>query len=481
MNRSTRSRSRRAFTAAGFAALAVTGALFVADRASAQPKAPDTAALKRPPPKPADPQIPFEKYTLDNGLEVILVQDTSVPLAYVSVWYHVGSGYEVPGKSGFAHLFEHMLFQGSKNVGNDMHFEVLKRIGSSVVNGTTNSDRTNYFEQVPSNQLETALWLESDRMSHLLEILTRESLDNQIEVVRNERRQRYDNVPYGSSRFAQAEALYPEGHPYRYMTIGKHEDLASASVDDVKNFYKTWYVPANATLLVAGDFEVAAAKELVTKWFGSFPKSTKPAVVTVPAPVAATPAKEVTVKDSFAKLPRVLYAYHSPALFAPGDAELDIAADALGLEGTGRLYKILVHDKQLAQSVQVSQNSGQFSSVFEVAVTLRTGADIAEVRKVMDAEVARLRTEPISERELARAVTRFEAGAIYSVESLLGRSERLQSFNHYLGDPGKLTWDLDRYRKTTEDAIRATAAKHLDDAHRVVIITLPDEAQGAKP
>jgi zinc protease len=480
MNRSTR--SRRALTAAGFAALAVTGALFVADRASAQPKggAPDAAALKRPPPRPADPQIPFEKYTLDNGLEVILVQDTSVPLAYVSVWYHVGSGYEVPGKSGFAHLFEHMLFQGSKNVGNDMHFEVLKRIGASVVNGTTNPDRTNYFEQVPSNQLETALWLESDRMSHLLELVTRESLDNQIEVVRNERRQSYDNRPYGSSLFAQYEALYPEGHPYRYLTIGKHEDLASASVDDVKNFFKTWYVPANATLVVGGDFEIPAAKELVTKWFGSFPKSVKPAVVTVPAPIAATAPKEVTVKDGFAKLTRVLYAYHSPANFTPGDAELDIAADALGREGTGRLYRILVHEKQLAQEVSVSQDSSQFSSVFEVSVTLRTGADMAEVRKVMDAEIARLRTEPISERELSRAVTRFEAASVYSMEALQRRAERLQAYNHYLGDPGKLTWDLDRYRKTTEDAVRATAAKYLDDAHRVVIITQPAE-QGATP
>ena len=194
----------------------------------------------------ADPQIPFERYKLDNGIEIILHQDTSVPIVAVDVWYHVGSGDEVVGKSGFAHLFEHMLFQGSKHVGEDRHFEVLKTVGSSSVNGTTNTDRTNYFEVVPSHQLETALWLESDRMGYLLPLLNRESLDNQIEVVRNERRQRIDNVPYGTSRMELYAQLYPEGHPYHYSVIGKHEDLASATLDDVVAFYKTWYAPATS-------------------------------------------------------------------------------------------------------------------------------------------------------------------------------------------------------------------------------------------
>jgi zinc protease len=186
---------------------------------------------------PGDPRIAFERYQLPNGLEVILAPDRTVPLVSVSVWYHVGSGYEVLGKSGFAHLFEHMMFQGSKHVGEDKHFEVLKQIGSDAVNGSTNADRTNYFEVVPSNQLETALWLESDRMGWMLDVMARKGLDNQIEVVRNERRQNYDNRPYGKALFAQAAALYPEGHPYRYLTIGRHEDLAKASVDDVKAFF----------------------------------------------------------------------------------------------------------------------------------------------------------------------------------------------------------------------------------------------------
>jgi len=462
---------RRALAAAGFVALAFAAAQLVTDRATAQPSsgAPAPAARMNVPPQ--DPQIPFEKYKLDNGLEVILMQDQSVPLAYVSVWYHVGSGDEVPGKSGFAHLFEHMLFQGSKNVGTDKHFEILKNIGATTVNGSTNSDRTNYFELVPSNQLETALWLESDRMSHLLENLTRESLDNQIEVVRNERRQSYDNRPYGKALFAEYEAMYPEGHPYRHLTIGKHEDLAAASVDDVKNFYRTWYVPSNATVVVGGDFDVATAKDLVKKWFGSFPASKKPDVVTIPAPTVA--ATEVAVTDPFAKQRQIQYVWHSPANFGAGDAELDIAADALGRQGTGRLYRILVHEKQLAQDVSASQGGMQFSGLFEITVNLRTGADAGEARKIIDAEVDRLRREAISDRELARAVTRFESGAVYSMESLLRRGERLQAYNHFLGNPGSLTWDLDRYRTTSADAVRATVAKYLDDAHRVVIVTTP--------
>src|SRR6185312_4765550 len=199
--------------------------------------------------------------------------DQSVPLVAVNLWYHVGSGDEVPHRSGFAHLFEHMMFQGSKNTGADAHFKILRKIGASNVNGTTNEDRTNYFEVIPSNQLETALWLESDRMGHLLDILDKKELENQIDVVRNEKRQRIDNVAYGKSNIEEYEALFPQGHPYRYTTIGLHEDLAAASVDDVKNFFRTWYVPANATLIISGDFETADAKKLVDKWFGSFPAS----------------------------------------------------------------------------------------------------------------------------------------------------------------------------------------------------------------
>jgi zinc protease len=420
----------------------------------------------------ADPKIAFERYTLPNGLEVILAPDASVPLVAVNVWYHVGSGCEVPGKSGFAHLFEHMLFQGSKNVGEDKHFEILKKIGGDQVNGSTTTDRTNYFELVPSNQLEVGLWLESDRMSHLLEMLNKKSLDNQIDVVRNERRQSYENQPYGKSRLALFDALYPEGHPYKHTTIGLAADLQAATVDDVKDFYKTWYVPANATLTLVGDFDVATAKQQVARWFGSFPTSEKPKLVTIPPPPPIK-AQRIELKDDLAKLRQLQWTWHSPANYADGDAELDIAAAALAAEGTGRLYRVLVHDRQLAQVVRANQGGMGFSGTFTITVQLRTGADLAEVEKIVGDELDKVRRDNLSDREIARVVTQNEATAIYQLEALMRRAEVLQSYNHYLGNPDSITWDLDRYRKTTPDQVRAAVAKWLAPDHVIELVTLP--------
>ncbi len=463
------------------AALAASAASLwsAASVSPAAAQVPGEVAASAPAPA-ADPRIEFERYRLANGLEVILAPDPSVPLVAVSVWYHVGSGHETPGKSGFAHLFEHMLFQGSKHVGEDRHFEVLKTIGAGTVNGTTNPDRTNYFEVVPSNQLETALWLESDRMAYMLPLLTQKSLDNQIEVVRNERRQRYDNQPYGTALFALYAALYPEKHPYRYLTIGKHEDLAGASLDDVIGFFKTWYVPANATLAIGGDFEPATARALVDRWFGSLPASTPPPVVTVPPPPPR--AARVVVDDAFAKQRRITWAWHGPARFAADDAELTILASALSRDGTGRLYKTLVHDRQLATSVSAFQSGASFSGVFSVTVTLRGDADLTEVERLVTAELAQVQRLPLDARELARVVTQREASAIWGLESLLGRVEQLQAYNHYLDDPGRLSWDLERFRKVTPAAVQAAATRHIDLARPVVIVTMPAAAPagGAK-
>jgi zinc protease len=438
-------------------------------------------ALLRPTSSPAaegDPKIPVERYRLANGLEVLLHQDRSVPLAYVSVWYHVASGDEVPGKSGFAHLFEHMMFQGSQHVGEDQHFNVLRKIGASVVNGSTNTDRTNYFEQVPSHQLETALWLESDRMGYMLPLLTAASLDNQREVVRNERRQNYDNVPFGRDRFVTNQLLYAEGHPYRYLTIGRHEDLARASLDDVKAFFRTWYVPSNATLVVAGDFETPEAKRLVEKWFGTFPKTPRPVHREVPPTPVSAPKREV-VTDDFAKLRRVHYAWHSPKAFAPGDAELDILASVLGRPGTGRLYKILVHDKQWAQSVGVFQQGQGFSGIFHVSAELKPEADIGQVEAVLDQELERVAREPIGERERRRVITGEEAGFVRGLEPLASRGEALQRFNHFLGEPDSFSRVLDSFRNATPEGIRATAARYLARQNRIEVVTMP--AAAAKP
>jgi zinc protease len=433
-----------------------------------------TALLVPPPARAADgdPKIPVERYRLDNGLEVLLHHDGTVPLVYVSLWYHVASGDEVPGKTGFAHLFEHMMFQGSQHVGEDQHFNVLKKVGVSVINGSTNTDRTNYFEQVPSHQIETALWLESDRMGFLLPLLTPASLDNQREVVRNERRQNYDNVPYGRDRFLTSQLLYAEGHPYRYLTIGRHEDLARASLEDVKNFFRTWYVPSNATLLVAGDIESAQAHKLVDKWFGSFPRSARPVHREVPPTPITAPKREV-VNDDFAKLRRIHYAWHSPRAFAPGEAELDILASVLGRPGTGRLYKILVHEKQWAQNVGVGQQGQGFSGIFHVTVDLKPEADIGAVEAILDREIERVAREPISERERQRVITATEAGFVRGLEPLAARGEALQRYNHFLGEPDSFTRVLDSFRNATPEGIRVTAARYLAKQNRVEVVTMP--------
>ena len=441
------------------------------------PTPPDGEARKmlRPPTEPTppaapDPKVPFEKLTLDNGLEVILIQDNRTPVVFVSVWYHVGSGDETVGKSGFAHLFEHMMFQGTKNTGEDKHFEILKSVGTSNVNGSTTFDRTNYFEQVPSNQLETALWLESERMGYLLPEVSDKSLANQIEVVRNERRQRIDNVPYGLADLAMTDAMYPAGHPYKYSVIGRHEDLAAASVTDVKNFFRKWYVPANATIAIAGDFEPAQAKALVQKWFGGFPKAPRPQHVAVPMPTVTS--KRWVVEDKLAKLRKVHYAWHSPASFAPGDAELTILASALG-SSTGRLYRALVVERSLARRVSVYQGSAQHSSTFEIEAELNPDADLAEVEKVIDAEIDRVTREPISDRELKRVQTQTEAGFVWGLEPISRRAEALQKYNHYVGNPDYISADLDRYRKTTPAKVQETAATYLKKTNRLVMIVMP--------
>jgi zinc protease len=279
-------------------------------------------------------------------------------------------------------------------------------------------------------------------------------------------------VPYATSRLRLYERMYPEGHPYRYTTIGKHEDLMAASVDDVKAFFKTWYVPSNATLAIVGDFDAAEAKKLVNKWFASFPASKKPTTVVVPPPAKQQPST-LSVDDSFAKQRQVTFAWHSPAMYGNDDAELDVAASAMSAEGRGTLYKTLVYDKQLATRVSSWQSGSQYSGMFTITVTLRTDADIEAVKKIVMDEVARLARDPIAAKDVARVVASNEAWAIRGLENVNARANALQGYNHYLGDPGKLSWDLDRYRTTTPEKVRAAIAKYLVPARAVVVITNP--------
>ena len=422
------------------------------------------------------PDIPFERTRLDNGLEVILHQDRGAPLVAVDLWYHVGSGDEVAGRSGFAHLFEHMMFQGARHIGEDVHFNILREIGASSVNGSTNKDRTNYFEVVPSNQLETVLWLESDRMGYMLDTLNQKSFDNQREVVRNERRQRYDNAAYSKDRFAVAAGLYPEGHPYRFLTIGRHEDLEAATIEDITAFFKTWYVPSNATLTIAGDFDTDTVKALVDKWFGTFPTLPRPEQ----ARALVSPLQETTrstIEDPLARLRRIHYAWHAPANLKEGMAELAILSRALGAVGWGRLYKRLVVDESLAKSVVVYYSGANASGVFHLTTDIKPKADLARVEQIIAEELDRALREPLDAAELARVVNGIEASFIWDLESVLSRAERLQYFNHYTGDPGYTASYLKTYRTRTPDQIMAVANEWLARP-RVEVLTEPKKEEG---
>ena len=299
------------------------------------------------------PTVEFEKYTLPNGLEVILSENHRLPLVAVNLWYHVGPANEDPGRTGFAHLFEHMMFQGSKHVQGDTHFRLLEGAGGSDLNGTTDFDRTNYFETVPADRLELALWLESDRMGYLLDKVDQANLSNQQDVVRNERRQSVENQPYGMVEEELFHQLFPATHPYYSNVIGSHADIQAAKLEDVKNFFKLYYAPNNASLVIVGDFDEASARAMVEKYFGPL-KQGKP----VPKPAVQTPpiaAPRRAVVQDRVELPRVYVAWLTSPIFTPGDADGDIAAIALGGGRSSRLYKKLVYEKQIAQDVSAQQ------------------------------------------------------------------------------------------------------------------------------
>lgn len=444
--------------------------LRLANDAAAQARAGASASVPNQYSSKSD-LVAFERYQLANGLEVILHPDPSAPLVAVNVWYHVGSGDEEPGKSGFAHLFEHMMFQGAKHIGNDAHFAILREIGATGINGTTNSDRTNYFEIVPSSHLETALWLESDRMGYMLDLLDEKSLANQRSVVRQERRQRYDTVAYSKDRFAVAAALYPEGHPYRYLTIGRHEDIEGASLDDVRAFFVKWYVPSNATLVIAGDFEVEQAKALVDKWFGTFPKlpEPKPSEVTTPA---LTQPVVTEVQDEFARLVRLHWVWHSPKAYAKGDLELDVLADALGAEGRGRLSRRLVVEEKVAQRVSVYQSGANHTGTFHVVVDVSPGeggGNEQAVKDIVAKVLAEATSSPLTDDEVKRAKLGIEAGLLFTLDDLMARAEILQTFNHYLGDPAGLSAFLTNVRALEAGAVLAQAKDTLSKPSALVI------------
>lgn len=435
-------------------------------------------------PAPASdlPQITFEKYTLPNGLDVILSEDHRLPLVAVDVWYHVGPANEAAGRTGFAHLFEHMMFQGSKHVPGDSHFQLLEAAGGSNLNGTTDFDRTNYFETLPANQLELGLWLESDRMGYLLDTVDELKLANQQDVVRNERRQGVENTPYGIVSETLFHTLYPKGHPYYASVIGSHADIQAAKLADVKNFFTQYYAPNNASLAIVGDIDKVRAKQLVEKYFGSLKRGPDVPKVTVETP-PITAERRVVVKDRV-QLPRVYIAWITPGFFKPGDADADATANILGGGKSSRLYKKLVYEKQIAQDVSSFQQSMTLGSAFQIVATVRPGRSAQEVEAALDEELQRFRQSGPDEREVERARNTFETSVVGGLEVLGGFggvADTLNLFNHYVGDPGYLPKYIDAHRKVTPASVRAFAQQYLQPTARVVVHGVPGEPEFGPP
>ncbi|WP_394828917.1 M16 family metallopeptidase [Pendulispora albinea] len=433
-----------------------------------------TRAARAETPSVAGAALPaIEKTRLGNGLEVILHVDHRTPIVSVNVWYHVGSKDEPAGKNGFAHLFEHIMFQGSKHVPEDAYFLYLERVGATDVNGTTNPDRTNYYETVPKNRLSLPLWLESDRMGFLLSHVDELTFAGQRDVVKNERRQNYENAPYGLVGQFIHERLYPQGHPYRLLTIGTPQDLDAASLEDVKSFFRTWYSPNNATLVISGDIDTKKTLELVEKYFGPIPSGSIPAR-SVPAPVVLDKEARLDVVAGV-ELPRVYLTWPTPAMFSPGDGELDLVAHILSSGKTSRLYKKLVYDLQIAQDVSAYQSSGQLGSTFEIVATAQPGHTAQEMLKAIDEELDTLRSGGVKDAELARAKTSVLSALTFQLEKNANRADQINAYNQYTGDPNYLPKDIARYEGATGNALREAARRHLPPDKRIVTLVTPEK------
>lgn len=417
------------------------------------------------------PKIKFEKSTLPNGLEVILHEDHSTPVVTVNTWYKVGSGDEKAGRTGFAHLFEHVMFMGSQNVPTGMFDKALEAAGAEN-NGSTTEDRTNYYENLPSNALPLALWLDADRMGFLLPTMDKAKLDLQREVVKNERREGVDNVPYGRADETILAALYPKGHPYSWSVIGSMEDLGAASLDDVTNFFRTYYAPNNATIVIAGDFNPAEAKRLVQLYFGGIPRG--PAMPARPKVAPVVLAKDTfMVLEDKVQLPRAFYDWPTVRLFDEDDAALDVLASVLASGKNSRLYKRLVFDMQVAQQVFASQQSSKLAGRFEIDITPKPGQSLAAIDKVVQEELQKLMNEPITERELQRVQNSFRSGFLNRLSSVLGKSEVLNSYNYMAGNPDYVQQDAARYDRVTRADVQRVAKKYLGRP-KVVLTVVPE-------
>jgi zinc protease len=416
--------------------------------------------------------IPFTKHTLANGLDLLLHQDRGCPIVAVNVWYHVGSKNERPGHTGFAHLFEHLMFEGSQHYDKG-YFQPLQGAGA-LLNGSTNADRTNYWEVLPSNALELALWMESDRMGFLLPALTEAKFSNQRDVVLNERRQNYENRPYGLAPMAMLAALFPPDHPYHWTTIGEVADLHAAKLDEVHQFFQRYYHPGNASLALAGDFEEDEAIDLARAYFEDLPGG--PHVAPVQPAAAPLEAEQRLRLEDRVELSRLYLAWLTPAIFADGDADLDLAADILANGKTSRLYKRLVYEERIATDVSAAQNSREVVGFAQLAATAAPGHTLAEIEAAVADEIARLAQEGPTDAEIERCQAQAEAQFVFRLQTVGGfggKSDQLNAYNTFVGNPGFFDRDLARYHAVTRQSLQGAVRQHLGHNRRVALSIVP--------
>jgi len=417
--------------------------------------------------------LQIDDYKLANGLRVVLNEDHSAPLVAINIWYHVGSKNERVGRTGFAHLFEHMLFSGSEHVGNNEHFRYVQSVGG-VLNGTTFFDRTNYFETLPSNYLALGLWLESDRMGFFLPALTQEKLDIQREVVKEERRQRYDNVPYGTAFERLLHLAYDPNYPYHWPTIGSMDDLTAASLDDIRDFFSTWYRPDNATLTIVGDFAPAEAKQLVEKYFGGLQPGRK-----FPAFTAQRKRPAAERREEFAspvQLPRVYRLYHLPKMGERDWIAADLLSTVLASDKASRLDRALVHEQQIAQDVAAYVLPTESTGMMLLHATAKEGVSIEEIERSIDAEITRLVNDGITDDELIRARNRAEMEYAHQIENYDTRADLIGMMSTYFGDPQRVHRWLEPYDKATPDDLVSVARKYLEPQNRVTSVFVPERS-----
>lgn len=402
--------------------------------------------------------ISYEKYKLANGIEIILFQNRHLPSVAINIWYRVGSANEIKGKTGLAHLFEHMMFQGSKNVPKEMHFRYIQEAGGSL-NASTSFDRTNYFEKLPSNEFELTLWLESDRMGLFLDALDQVKLDNQKSVVLNERLERYDNQPYGLAWEKLLSNLYTKDHPYSWPTIGYYKDIESYTLDDVRTFFQQYYSPSNSTIVVAGNFEIDKVKSLIEKYFGELKNGEKPtAMKSNPAELNET--KSITFEDKV-NLERIYLAWHTQSAFNEDDAALDILSDIFSGSKNARLTRKLVYELQIVQDINSMQFSGKCGGHFMIVATAKPGKSLDEIKNIIFDEISLLIDKNISQLELRRSKNVIKSNFIYSLQNIDTVADLLNLYNFYLGEPNSFNFDLNRYNNIDEVKISRVAEKYL--------------------